>query len=181
MVFRGSTSQERPRQVNWVVRRRGPMQPTFRVVVNRTDERRIAEPADIDRLCADLAGRPVFTADVLGERGYAGPTLDLIAESGRAHVFFLDIDRGIKRVSRDETCTQRGCVSLRNDAYPDLQLDQVEVHRRDLIPPARALAILRHYLATGEVVGLVSWPSEDEDEWGDAEVTPDSPGEEIPL
>jgi hypothetical protein len=159
------------------------MQPTFRVVVNRTDERFVARPEDADRLCADLAVRPVFTAFVIGERGLAGPTLDLIAESGRAHVFFLDLDRGMKLIARDETCTQRGVVSLRNDAYPELELDQVEVLWRNLIPPARALDILRHYLYTGEVVGLVSWPSDDEDEWGDAGAAPDPdpPGEEIPF
>jgi hypothetical protein len=157
------------------------MQPTFFVVVNRSDERRIARPEDIDRLCADLGGRPVFTVDVLGERGYAGPTLDLIVESGRAMVFYMDMGQGIKRISRDEACARRGSVCLRNDAYPELEVDQVEVHWRDLIPPERALSILRRYLATGEVVGLVSWPSGDEDEWGDAGATPDPPGEDIPF
>lgn len=157
------------------------MKPTFRVVFNRSHERRIAHPEDIDRLCADLASLPVFTADVLGERGYGGPTLDLIVESGRATVFYLDIDRGIKRISRDEACARRGSVSLRNDSYPELELDQIEVQWRDLIPPERALAILRHYLATGEVSDMVSWPSEDEDEWCDARGTPEPLGEDIPF
>lgn len=157
------------------------MQPTFRVVVNRTDERRIAGPEDIDRLCADLVARPVFTADVLGEHGYKGPTLDVIVESGRATIFYMDMDRGIKRISRDETCVRRQTVCLRNDAYPELELDQVEVHLRDIIPVDRALYILRQYLITGEVVDLVSWPSDDELEWGDAGVAPDPPGEEIPF
>jgi hypothetical protein len=157
------------------------MQPTFRVVVNRTDEHRIAGPEDIDRLCDDLADRAVFTADVLGERGFEGPTLDIIVESGRATVFFMDMDRGIKRISRDEACLRRGSVCLRNDAYPELELDQVEVHLRDIISLERALFILRQYLATSEVVDLVSWPSHDEDEWGNAGVAPDPPGEEIPF
>jgi hypothetical protein len=157
------------------------MQPTFRIVVNRTEERRIVRPEEIDRLCTDLAGRPVFTADVLGERGYKGPTLNVIVESGRATVFYMDMDRGIKRISRDEACVRRGTVSLRNDAYPELELDQVEVHWRDIIPLERALVVLRHYLATGEVVDLVGWPSDDEHEWGDAEVVPDTPGEDIPF
>jgi len=158
------------------------MQRTFRVVVNRTDERRIAGPEDIDRLCADLAARPVFTADVLGEHGYNGPTLDLIVETGRATIFYMDMDRGIKLGSRDEACIRRGSVSLRNDADPELELDQVEVHWRDIIPLERALTILRRYLATGEVVDLVSWPSEDEQELGDDGVAPDPTGEEeIPF
>lgn len=157
------------------------MQPTFRVVVNRTDECLVARPEDVDCLCARLASLPVFTADVLGERGYSGPTLGLIVESGRALVDYLDVDRGIKLASRDEACTRRGVVSLRNDAYPELELDQVEVHYRDLIPPERALSILRHYLVTGEVLDLVSWPPDDEDEWGDNGVAPDPPGEEIPF
>jgi hypothetical protein len=70
-----------------VVRRREPMQPTFSVVVNRTDERRVARPEDIDRLCAHLAGLPVFTADVIGERGYEGPTLHLTVASARQPSF----------------------------------------------------------------------------------------------
>jgi hypothetical protein len=155
------------------------MQPTFRVVVNRTDERRIAGPEEADRLCAELARRPVFTADVLGERGYKGPTLDVIVESGRAKVFYTDMDRGIKRISRDEACDRRGSLSLRNDAYPELELDQVEVHWRDIIPLERALFILRQYLVTGEVVDLVSWPSVDEHEWGDLGVPPDPPSEDM--
>ncbi len=157
------------------------MQPTFRVVVNRTDERYIAGPEDIDRLCADLAARPVFTADVLDKAQMQGtdPKLDVIVESGRATVFYSDMDRGIKRVSRDETCVRRGSVSLRNVAYPGLELDQVEVNWRDIIPFERALSILRQYLATGEVVDLVSWPSDDDDEWGDSGLIPDPPGEDI--
>lgn len=157
------------------------MQQPLRVVVNRTDERCIVRPDDIDRLCDDLAGRPVFTADVLGEGGYSGPTLNLIVESGRATVFFMDMDRGIKRISRDETCVRRQTVCLRNDAYPELELDQIEVHLRDIIPIERALNILRRYLATAEVVDLVKWPSEDELEWGDVVVAPELPGEEIPF
>jgi hypothetical protein len=155
------------------------MQPTFRVVVNRTDERRIAGLEDVDWLCADLAGRPVFTVDVLGERGYEGPTLDVIVESGRATVFYMDMDRGIKRIARDEACVRRGSVSLRNDAYPELELDQVEVHCRDIIPLERALHIVRRYLMTGEAVDLVHWPSDDEHEWGDAGARPEPPGEDI--
>jgi hypothetical protein len=164
-----------------LVRERKPMQPTFNVVVNRADERRVVQPEDVDRHCADLAGRPVFTADVLGERRYAGTTLDLIVGPGRATVFYMDIERGIKLISRDETCTRRGPVTLRNDDYPELELDQVEVHWRDLISPERAISILRHYLFTGEAVDLVSWPSDDEEEWGDAEVAAEPPREEVPF
>jgi len=157
------------------------MQHIFRVLVNRSDEHRIAGPNDIDCLCVDLASRPVFIADVLGERGYGGPTLNVTVESGRAIVFYTDMERGIKRISRDEACVRRRTVSLRNDAYPELELDQVEVHWRDIIPLERALFILRQYLAAGEVVDLVSWPSDDEDEWGDAVATPEPPGEDIQL
>jgi hypothetical protein len=127
------------------------------------------------------AGRLVFRADVLSERGHEGPTLNVTVESGRAIVFYMDMDRGIKWISRDEACIRRGTVSLRNDAYPELELDQVEVHWRDIIPLERALFILRQYLATSEAVDLVGWPSDDEDEWGDAAVAPDHPGEETPF
>jgi hypothetical protein len=137
------------------------MQPLFRVFVNRTEERRTASARDVDFLCSHLAGLPVFAVHVTGEGGEQGGTLDVIVESGRALVGFLDIGRGIKLSSRDETCAQRGVVSLRNDAYPALELDQIEVHRRDLISPARALSILRHYLNTGEPIDLVRWPPDD--------------------
>ena len=166
---------------SFAFRRQKTMQPTFRVMVNRADERRIAVPEDIDRLCDDLASRPVFTVDVLGERGYKGPTLDVVGESGRVTVFFMDMERGIKRGSGDEACVRRGLVSFRNDAYPELELDQAEVHQRDIIPVDRALRILRQYLTTGDVVDLVSWPSDDEDEWGDIEAVPDLPSDEIPF
>jgi hypothetical protein len=84
-------------------------------------------------------------------------------------------------VSRDEACTDRGIISLRNDTYPELELDQIEVHPRDIIPPDRAVSILRHYLTTGEVVGLVPWPPDDELEWGGDQGMPDRPGEEVPF
>jgi hypothetical protein len=97
----------------------------------------------------------------------------------------------VKLVSRDQTCIQRGIVSLRNDAYPDLDLDQIEVQRRSLISPDRAIAILRHYLKTGEPIDMVPWPSPDESEW-DGDLTHDNvqllnetgasfPGEEVPF
>lgn len=157
------------------------MQPILRIVVNRTDERRVARPEDVDCLCSHLAELPVFTVHVADESGEIGPTLDVIVESGRALVDFLDIARGIKLASRDETCTQRGVVSLRNDAYPELKLDQIEVHCRDLISPERAISILRHYLNTGEVIDLVRWPPDDWDDWGDRESVPNLPSEDIPF
>lgn len=126
----------------------------------------------------------MFTIDVLGENGYKGPTLDIIVESGRATVFYSDMDRGLKRISRDEACVRRETVSLRNDAYPELQLDQIEVHLRDIIPVDRALNILRQYLNTGKVIDLVNWPSDDEDEWGDARLEPArwaGPDDDIPF
>ena len=141
-----------------------PNATNFRVIVNRTEERRVARLEDINGLCAELAGRPVFTADVIGDRGYDGPTLDLVVESGRATVFYLDIERGIKLASRNETRTLHGVISLRNDAYPELELDQLEVHYRDLVSPERAIAILRRYLTTGEVTDLVPWPPHDFEE-----------------
>jgi hypothetical protein len=55
------------------------------------------------------------------------------------------------------------------------------VHLRDIIPVERALNILRRYLATGEVVDLVTWPSDDELEWGDVAAEPGPHGEEIPF
>jgi hypothetical protein len=155
------------------------MQPIFRVFVNRTDERQIMCAQDIDSLCGHVAELPVFTIHVVGEGGESGSTLDVIVESGRALVGFLDIRRGVKLASRDETCTQRAVVSLRNDDYPELQLDQIEVHQRDLISPTRAISILRHYLNTGEPIGLVRWPPDDWSEWGDTEFVADPPGEEI--
>jgi hypothetical protein len=147
------------------------MQPNLRVVIKPPDERQITGPEDIDRVCADLARLPAFTATFLGERGYEGPFLDVTFESGRAIVFYMDMDRGIERISRDHTCTRRGTVSLN---YPDLELDHVEVYWRDIIPLEQALAILRQYLSSGEIVDLVPWPSDDDDEWGDVVVAPDA-------
>lgn len=166
------------------------MQPTFRVVVNRTSEHRIATSGEADALCNELAELPVFLADVYTGQG-CDPCLDVLVESGQAHTFYMDMARGIKLGSRDQTCTQRGIVSLRNDAYPELELDQMEVQRRSLISPDRAIAILRHYLKTGEPIDMVPWPSPDESEW-DGEQTPDNvrllaesgprfTGEEIPF
>src|SRR5262249_19802744 len=125
------------------------MQRIFRVVVNQADERRIDRAEEVDHLCTQLAERPVFTVHVTRESGL-GPSLDIFVESGRALVSYLDIERGVKLASRDENCTQKGFVSLRNDAYPGLDLDLIEVQCRDLIAPKRALTILRHYLRTGE-------------------------------
>jgi hypothetical protein len=158
--------------------------------VNQTAERQVASADEADCLCNQLAERPVFTVAVYGERG-CDPSLDIIVESGRAHAFYMDMERGVKLGSRDQACTQRGIVSLRNDAYPDLDLDQVEVQYRSLISPDRAVAILRHYLKTGEPIDLVPWPSPDEAEW-DGGLTSDEgqpvdepraslPGEEIPF
>jgi hypothetical protein len=157
------------------------MQPSFSLIVNRANEYRVARPEDTEALCKYLAELSVFTAHVLGEHGEAGPTLNVIVESGRAIVEFHDFGRGIKLVSRDTACTQRGVVSLRNADFPDLELDQVEVYRRDLISPERAIAILRHFLNTAEVTDLVPWPPDDWDEWGATEIVSDPPEEEIPF
>ncbi len=123
-------------------------------------------------------------ADVYGEHGY-DPSLSIIVESERAHAFFMDMKQGVKLVSRDQACTLRRIVSLRNDAYPELELDQIEVQQRSLISPDRVLAILRHYLKTGEPIELVPWPSPDEEYWdGDLqcdEMGPSFPGKEIPF
>jgi hypothetical protein len=160
------------------------MQPIFRVVVNWAESRTVACAEDVERLCSRLTGMPVFAVHVTGERGEIGPTLDVIVESGRSLVGFLDIECGVKQVSRNETCTERGIVSLRNDAYPELELDQIEVHRRDLISPDRAISILRHYLNTGATVDLVQWPPDDWDDWGDisqAGGLPDASEKDIPF
>ncbi len=166
------------------------MQPIFRVVVNQTAEYRVATPERADALCNELAERPVFTADAYGGQG-CDPSLSIFVESGRAHAFYMDMARRVKLVSRDQTCIERGIVSLRNDAYPNLDLHLIEVQRRSLISPSRAIAILRHYLKTGEPIDLIPWPSPDESEW-DGDLTPDNvqllgetgpsfPGEEIPF
>ncbi len=159
------------------------MQPIFHAVINRNwaQPRRIASPQDADCLCDGLAEMPAFTVAVTSEAGQNGATLDVFVESGRALVGFTDIGRSIKLVSRDEACTERGIVCLRNDAHPDLQLDQIEVHRRDLIAPAQAISILRHYLHTSEPTGLVPWPPDDWDQWGDSEFAPSPPQEDNPF
>src|ERR1700730_69283 len=157
------------------------MQPNFRVFVNRTEERAITCAQDVECLCSQLAGLSVFTVHVVSAVGEQGGTLDVIVESGRALVDFLDIGRDIKLASRDATCTQRGIVSLRNDAFRELELDQIEVRRRDLISPARALLILRHYLNTGEAIDLAPWPPDDWAESDNSELLPDQPGEEVPF
>ena len=166
------------------------MQPIFRVAVNQTAEYRVSATEDADSLCNQLAERSVFTANVCGEQS-CDPSLDIIVESGRAHAFFLNLEGGVKLVSRDQMCGERGIVSLRNDAYPDLDLDLIEVQRRSLISTDQALAILRHYLKTGEPIDLVPWPSPDEAEW-DGDLTPENvqlldetgpsfPAEDIPF
>jgi hypothetical protein len=169
-------------------RRAGRMQPIFRVLVNWVEERRVARAEDVDCLCDRLAGLPVFTVPVTGEDGERGGTLDVFVESNRALVDFLNIDCGIKLASRNESCTQRDIVSLGNNAYPDLGLDQIEVERRDLISPEKAIAILRHFLKTGEVIDLVRWPPDDwadeprsEDAQAFCEPGPFLPDEEIPF
>ena len=63
-------------------------------------------------------------------------------ESGRGLVSSLDLGRGVKLASRNPGCTEQDIVSLANDAYP-VQLDQIEVERRDLFFPSWAVAIPR--------------------------------------
>jgi hypothetical protein len=166
------------------------MQPIFRVVVNYCEERRVSTALEADALCSELAKRPVFTGNAYTGQGI-DPCLDIIVESERAHVFYMDIARQVKLVSRNQKCIERGTVSLSNDEYPDLNLDLIEVQRRSLISPERAIAIFRHYLKTGQPIDLVPWPSPDEAEW-DGDLTPDGvqppdetgpvvPGEEIPF
>lgn len=86
-------------------------------------------------------------------------------------MFYMDMKHQVKLSSRDEQCTERGIVSLRNDEYPDLELDQIELQRRSLISPERAIAIFRHCLKGGKPIGLVPWPAQDEDYW-DGDLTP---------
>lgn len=131
------------------------------MLLNSAAEHRIASAEDADRLCVRLAQLPAFTAHVTGPDGERGGTLDVIVESGRALVSFLDIGRAVKLASRQPGCAARDIVSLRNDEIPELQFDQVEVERRDLISPEWAVAILRRFLASGEPTDLVVWPPED--------------------
>lgn len=146
------------------------MQPIFRVVLNHREERRVAAADEADALCNELAKLPVFTANAYRGQGI-DPSLDIIVETGRAHVFYMDMEHQVKLASRDEQCTERGIVSLRNDEYPDLELDQIELQRSSLIPPERAIAIFRHYLKAGEPIDLVPWPAPDEDYWN-GDLTP---------
>jgi hypothetical protein len=153
----------------------------FRVLVNWAEVHPVASGDEAERLCGMLAGLPAFTAHATGPAGESGPALDVIVESGSAVVDFLDIDRGVKLASRNSACSERDIVSLANDAYPELQLDQIEVERRDLISPSRAVAILRHFLLTGEPIDLVPWPPAD---WDDRPAVPESEppqGEVIPF
>lgn len=153
----------------------------FRVLVNWAEEHPVASGDDVERLCGLLAGLPAFTAHATGPAGEGGPALDVIAESGRAVVSFLDIGRGVKLASRNPACPDRDIVSLANDAYPELQLHQIEVERRDLISPGWAVAILRHFLLTGEPIDLVPWPPDD---WDDRPAVPEPElrqGEDIPF
>ncbi|MFO0811314.1 MAG: hypothetical protein U0746_22010 [Gemmataceae bacterium] len=153
----------------------------FRVHVNWAEVHPVASSDKPERLCTLLAGLPAFTAHATGAAGENGPTLDVIITAGRGVASFCDTDRGIKLVSRNPACSDRDIVSLANDAYPDLQLDQIEVERRDLISPSWAVALLRHFLVTGEPIDLVPWPPDD---WDDRPITPEpraSSGEEIPF
>jgi hypothetical protein len=85
----------------------------------------------------------------------------------------MDMEHQVKLGSRDEQCTEPGYVSLRNDEYPDRELDQIALQRRSLISPERAIAIFRHYLKGGQAIDLVPWPAPDEAEW-DGDLTPDA-------
>jgi hypothetical protein len=133
----------------------------FRAVVNWAEEHFISSPEDAEKFCVDIARLPTFAVHVTGPGGDEGPTLDVIVESDRAIVDLLDMKQGVKLGSRNPACGERDIVSLRNDAFPELQLDQIEVERRDLISAKQAIAILRRFLTTGEVVDLVAWPPED--------------------
>jgi len=149
------------------------MQPVFRVLVDWevgqdlgmnaliSQELSVGCPQDVDRICNHLASLSVFTMHVTGYEVESDPRLDVLMESNRALVFFLDVRRGIKLCSRDQSCTERDVVSLRNDAYPSLADDLIEVERRDLISKEKAISILRHYLNTGELIDLVPWPPDD--------------------
>ena len=148
------------------------MRPIFRVVVNHREERHVATADEADALCDELAELPVFTANAYCGQGI-DPSLDIIVETGRAHLFYMDMEHKVKLGSRDDQCTERGYVSLRNDEYPDLELDQIELQRRSLITPERAIAIFRHYLKGGQPIDLVPWPAPDEAEW-DGDLTPDA-------
>lgn len=141
----------------------------FRVLVNWATEYSVASDDDAEQLCGVLAELPAFTAHTTGPDGERGPTPDVTVESGRGIVSFANMDRGIKLASRNSDCQARDIVSLRNDMYPALQLDQIEVERRDLIPRERAIAILRHFLTMGEPIDLVTWPPDD---WNDLPATP---------
>jgi hypothetical protein len=140
------------------------MQSALRVVVDHHDERLVNTADEADSLCSELAERPTFTASAYGGIGI-DPSLNIIVETGRAHAFYMDLERDVKSCSRDERCTERGYVSLRNDAYPELELGQIELQRRSLILPERAIAIFRHYLKSGQPIDLVAWPAPDEDDW----------------
>ena len=154
----------------------------FRVLVNWAEEFPVATGGDAERLCELLAGLPAFTAHATGPAGESGSTLDVVVESDRGLVSFLDIDRGVKMASRNPECSERDIVSLRNDSYPELQLDQIEAERRDLISRRWAVAILRHFLTAGEAIDLVTWPPDDWDDRPSADREPETyQSEEMPF
>lgn len=154
----------------------------FRVLVNSAKEYAIASAGDAERLCVLLGELPAFTAHATGPAGPSGPTLDVVVESGRALVSFLDIERDVKMASRNTDCAARDIVSLRNDSYPELQLEQIEAERREFIAPSRALAMLRHFLTTAEAIDLVHWPPTDGEDIPAARAEPIArPDEDIPF
>ncbi|MGE3803355.1 MAG: hypothetical protein AB7K24_01635 [Gemmataceae bacterium] len=151
------------------------------VFVNHSEEHVVASDDDAERLCGGLAELPAFTVNVIGPGGRTGPSLDVIVSSERGLVSFLDMERGVKLASRNPDCPERDIVRLRNEAYPELQLDQIEAERRDLISPRQAVAIMRHFLLTGEPIDLVPWPPDD---WEDRPIDVEPglpPGEEVPF
>lgn len=156
------------------------MHLTFRVSVNHVHKYSVATPDDVEELCKHVAAMPAFVTMATPE-GESGTFLTVIAESGRASVDFMDLGRAVKLASQDENCTRRGFVWLKNDAYPQLELDQIEVQYRGLIARERAMAILRHYLTTGEPTDMVPWPPEDWDYWCGPAVSPDPPDQTIPF
>lgn len=128
---------------------------TSLAVVNTTEEHRIATERDVEELCRYLTTMSSF---FLQASRFEGSQLDVTADENGVSVFFLDIDRGVKLISLNRSCTDVESVVRKVDAVFDLD---AETERRHLITLERALGILRAFLNKGEPIDMVPWPLDD--------------------
>ena len=131
---------------------------TSLVVINTTEERRIATEADVEELCHYLARTPSFFLQVFR---FEGAQLDVTSDDSGTSAFFLDADRGVKLITLDPTCLDETPFIRKVDAVVDLN---EETERRHIVARDTGLRILRSFLAQETPVEMVAWPLSS-DQW----------------